>query len=129
MHNLLAIIAMKFPRHAGGQMARELVSREEWREQLSAFRSSVERYRTAMERTRQMRAALPKRRPSAAHNGATDTTSTSHTPEGESPLSRRELEVAALVARGYKNSDIARELILQIGTVANHVRRIRLNWA
>jgi DNA-binding CsgD family transcriptional regulator len=39
-------------------------------------------------------------------------------------LSARELEVAALIADGLSNAEIARRLYLTSGTVANHVRRI-----
>ena len=39
-------------------------------------------------------------------------------------ISPREREVAALVARGCTNAEIARELVLEVGTVANHVANI-----
>jgi DNA-binding CsgD family transcriptional regulator len=39
-------------------------------------------------------------------------------------LSPREFEVARLVARGYGNSDIARELVLSARTAENHVQHI-----
>jgi two-component system, OmpR family, sensor kinase len=39
-------------------------------------------------------------------------------------LTRRQREVAALVARGYTNPQIANELVLTSGSVANHVQRI-----
>jgi DNA-binding NarL/FixJ family response regulator len=41
-----------------------------------------------------------------------------------SPLSPREWEVAELVARGFTNQQIAFELVLTPGTVANHVAHI-----
>ena len=40
------------------------------------------------------------------------------------PLTPRQREIAALIARGYTNYQIARELVLTPGTVANHVRHI-----
>jgi DNA-binding CsgD family transcriptional regulator len=40
-------------------------------------------------------------------------------------LSPRKREVARLVARGLTNAEIARELVLSEGTVANHVQEIR----
>jgi DNA-binding NarL/FixJ family response regulator len=43
---------------------------------------------------------------------------------GWGPLTPREREVAALVARGMTNREIARALVLTEGTVANHVRRV-----
>jgi DNA-binding NarL/FixJ family response regulator len=39
-------------------------------------------------------------------------------------LSPRELEVAALVARGMTNRQIAEELVITEGTAANHVKHI-----
>lgn len=39
-------------------------------------------------------------------------------------LSPRELEVAALVARGLTNKQISRELALSIGTVKHYVHHI-----
>ena len=39
-------------------------------------------------------------------------------------LTRRQREVAALVARGYTNPQIGNELVLTSGSVANHVQRI-----
>ncbi len=41
------------------------------------------------------------------------------------PLTAREREVAALIARGLTNQQIARELVIARGTVANHVEHIR----
>lgn len=54
-------------------------------------------------------------------------------PHGHRPavLTRRQWEVAALVAQGYSNKEIAAKLVLSPGTVANHVeailRRLRLH--
>ena len=45
-------------------------------------------------------------------------------PEASVHLTRRELEVARLVALGKSNRDIAQALVLTPGTAANHVRRI-----
>lgn len=44
--------------------------------------------------------------------------------DGSAVLSRREREVAALIARGYTNRQIAAELIITEGTAANHVAHI-----
>jgi DNA-binding CsgD family transcriptional regulator len=41
-----------------------------------------------------------------------------------SGLTPRQREIAALIARGYSNAEIARELVLVPGTVANHVEQI-----
>jgi DNA-binding CsgD family transcriptional regulator/tetratricopeptide (TPR) repeat protein len=43
---------------------------------------------------------------------------------GSSPLSPREREVAALIARGLTNRQIADELVIAEGTAANHVKHI-----
>ena len=40
------------------------------------------------------------------------------------PLSDREREVAALVAAGNSNQEIARRLVVTVGTVKDHVHRI-----
>jgi two-component system nitrate/nitrite response regulator NarL len=45
---------------------------------------------------------------------------------GWGPLTPREREVAALVARGRSNQEIAAALVLTAGTAANHVRRVLL---
>jgi DNA-binding NarL/FixJ family response regulator len=45
------------------------------------------------------------------------------------PLTPREREVAALVARGLTNEEIASALVLEHGTVANHVRHVLLKLA
>jgi DNA-binding NarL/FixJ family response regulator len=39
-------------------------------------------------------------------------------------LSPRELDVLRLIARGYANQQIARELFLSLSTVKKHVRRV-----
>jgi non-specific serine/threonine protein kinase len=46
----------------------------------------------------------------------------SPTPEG--PLTRREEEVAALIARGCTNREIAESLVITEGTVERHVANI-----
>jgi DNA-binding NarL/FixJ family response regulator len=43
---------------------------------------------------------------------------------GDPPLSPRQLEVAALIARGFTNRQIADELVITEGTAANHVKAI-----
>jgi len=40
------------------------------------------------------------------------------------PLSDRELEVLQLIAAGYSNQEIARELIIAVGTVKRHINHI-----
>jgi DNA-binding NarL/FixJ family response regulator len=41
-----------------------------------------------------------------------------------SPLTRRQLEISQLIARGMSNEQIARQLTLTPGTVGNHVGHI-----
>jgi DNA-binding CsgD family transcriptional regulator len=43
---------------------------------------------------------------------------------GTSPLTRRQREVAVLIARGYSDKQIADELVLTTGTASNHVAHI-----
>lgn len=40
------------------------------------------------------------------------------------PLTARQCATAALIAQGYSNKEIARELVVSEGTAANHVRNI-----
>jgi DNA-binding CsgD family transcriptional regulator len=40
------------------------------------------------------------------------------------PLTRRQLEVAALIARGFSNRQVAETLVIAEGTAANHVEHI-----
>jgi DNA-binding NarL/FixJ family response regulator len=40
------------------------------------------------------------------------------------PLTRRQVDVVRLVAQGFTNDQIARELVLTSGTVANHAEHI-----
>lgn len=49
----------------------------------------------------------------------------------ESKLTAREQEVMGLLMKGYKNSDIAEELVISLATVKKHVRKIlsKLNVA
>ncbi|MFC9627047.1 response regulator [Streptomyces sp. NPDC056930] len=47
------------------------------------------------------------------------------TPEGEEPLTDRELEIVRLLADGGTNAEIAAKLIIAAGTVKNHVASIQ----
>jgi len=58
-------------------------------------------------------------------------TETELVPERCGPLTPRQCEIAALIAGGWSNQQIAQRLVLEVGTVANHVAQIldRLNVA
>ena len=56
--------------------------------------------------------------------GAPDAVDALSVDEAASRLSRRELEVAALLARGHTNRQIARDLVISERTAANHVEHI-----
>jgi DNA-binding NarL/FixJ family response regulator len=45
-------------------------------------------------------------------------------PPAETGLTARHREVVSLLARGYSNAQIARELVIEPGTAANHVAAI-----
>jgi DNA-binding NarL/FixJ family response regulator len=45
--------------------------------------------------------------------------------ETDDPLTRREREVAALVARGFSNRQIAKDLFLSERTIENHIANIK----
>ena len=111
---------------------------DRWRDQVVAYRRSLELFQRAVgarDRARRIfssRADLPARGAAPAVGPAV----TPLRPAGPAaeadwgPLTVRERDVAALVARGLSNRGIARELVLTEGTAANHVRRImlRLNF-
>ena len=48
---------------------------------------------------------------------------------GASPLSKREQQVAELVARGFSNKDIAEELVISQRTAEGHVAKSWTSWA
>lgn len=65
-------------------------------------------------------AALMARFASLTHNRGTVATG----PEALDSLTSREMEVLELIRRGMSNSEIANELIIEVGTVKNHVHSI-----
>jgi len=71
-----------------------------------------------------LKASIDSRQP--AKGGASASRPSKQPPAGRCvlPLSRREQEVAALVARGYSNRQIAAELVIAEGTAINHVKHI-----
>lgn len=111
-------------------------------ELLAAFRASIEVYADALALLHQevgrQRAlarpftpAEPPRRPRSARRSE-QVRALRQVEQGDpdaplllSPLTRREWQVAQLVALGLTNRQIAERLILSRGTVANHVEHIR----
>jgi len=45
-------------------------------------------------------------------------------PSGSHPLSRREIEVAVLIAQGLTSKEVGRKLFIERGTVDTHVQHI-----
>jgi DNA-binding NarL/FixJ family response regulator len=113
--------------------------RTQWARQTRAFAHSVQMYQVATNRRKRglIRAevmtsmTLSRMSPLAAtpapgpHNGAAAATppDQSHTC-GPGPLTRRQTEIAQLIAHGLSNEEIARQLVLTPGTVGNHVGHI-----
>jgi DNA-binding NarL/FixJ family response regulator len=94
-------------------------------------RASFALYRRALNRAVRTRArvsaALAAAPPVAPRGAPRSGNPTGARPAGVVPgLSPREAEVAHLVAAGLTNKAIGRKLTLEEGTIANHVRRIRL---
>jgi DNA-binding NarL/FixJ family response regulator len=62
--------------------------------------------------------------PAPSHNASPARSSDEHAGTLLEPLSERELEVLALVARGRSNKEIATELVVGIATVKTHLNNI-----
>ena len=62
--------------------------------------------------------------PTAAHMLIQELNQPSDQTQTEFPLTKREVDVLKLVAKGYSNQDIAHQLSLSEGTVSTHVRNI-----
>jgi DNA-binding NarL/FixJ family response regulator len=93
---------------------------ENWARAVKLYRSSLDLYRQSLQAREWRRASTlpepaPPRTPIPAAASADD---------GAVGLSPREREVARLIARGYTNQQIARELVVTRGTAANHVAHI-----
>jgi DNA-binding NarL/FixJ family response regulator len=106
-----------------------------WEYALATFRHAVESYNTVLS----IRAQLRQR--AVASPRVISVPTVIDVPEGSSPqlassdplsrLTRREVQVAALVARGFTNRQIAEALVITHGTAANHVAHVleKLNAA
>jgi DNA-binding NarL/FixJ family response regulator len=87
-----------------------------WATALQTYRQSIDLYRHVLEMRSRRFAALDPVRPAAIQASSSES--------GDDTLTRREREVAGLIARGYTNRQIADALIVTPGTVANHVAHI-----
>lgn len=117
------------------------MAQEAWVRCVDTYASAVATYQLGVPARRSDRravlaglaqvAAIPAEHPEIGGAGETPKTGserasvTRHSPRnGSHPLTARQQEVAALIARGYTNQQIAMELVLVPGTVANHVEHI-----
>jgi DNA-binding NarL/FixJ family response regulator len=105
---------------------------QRWFRQVRAYRDAVRRYQEGVARY-YAHGGRPVGSPASADRPAAgplqDAGPAARSPAEAcdwGPLTRREREVAALVTRGLSNRRIAAALVVEEGTVANHVRRIRL---
>ena len=93
---------------------------ERWRASVEAYRQSLHIYQRFLSRRAQRPATSS---PATAPVLPILTLAPAIEP-GQTKLTRRQHEIATLIARGYTNRQIASELWLTPGTVANHVRQI-----
>jgi DNA-binding NarL/FixJ family response regulator len=106
--------------------------RAQYEEMRAEFLDRVRRFRETVQLYNQ-RAASHARRRSATPTSSVASSVTAPAVEASHPqrntLTRRQLEIAELIARGYTNQQIADTLVLTPGSVANHVQHIldRLN--
>jgi DNA-binding NarL/FixJ family response regulator len=96
---------------------------ERWDHAVSVFRGAIESYTRAVrlrQRRTAMRAFAPTRLVVTEHAESPPEPRI----DGQCVLTRRETEVAALIAQGLSNQHIAARLVIEQGTVANHVAHI-----
>ncbi|HEY3110488.1 MAG TPA: LuxR C-terminal-related transcriptional regulator [Chloroflexota bacterium] len=103
---------------------------ERWRIQVELYRRSIELFHLAISGRGRARGTFPRpvtRAAAVAPAVGPAAPLVPPSPEADwGPLTPRERDIAALIARGLSNRGIARELVLTEGTAANHVRRILL---
>jgi DNA-binding NarL/FixJ family response regulator len=100
-----------------------VVAVEQWATALKTYRESIDMYRHVLNLRERRQRATPRH---SASNLAPDARVTPAPPEIGLPtdLTKRECEVARLLALGYSNAQIADELVITTGTTANHVAHI-----
>lgn len=109
--------------------------RAQWLEQVRAYRESVASFQQALQKTARRRATAPTvvrpERAAPRVDRLEQPTarpprplSVGMAPPAASVLTRRQREIAGLIAGGYTNAQIAAALVLTSGTVANHVEHI-----
>jgi DNA-binding NarL/FixJ family response regulator len=93
-----------------------------WDYSVSVFRGAVENYRRAL----QMQQRRTASRTSVTRSLVVATAGMPPQPlaHGRCVLTRRETEVASLIAQGLSNQRLAARLVIEQGTVANHVAHI-----
>jgi DNA-binding NarL/FixJ family response regulator len=102
-----------------------LTRQAEFVQNLRAFRQSMRLYQTARFRMRTAHAvAAPLDPASTPERGLPEPPPAALDEFSVHLLTPRQLEIAALIARGYSNQRIAEVLVLTPGTVANHVQHI-----
>jgi DNA-binding NarL/FixJ family response regulator len=105
------------------------LARERRGEALAIYREAVKAFRRAVGISRRVQSLpLPPRDREVGHHArasrATSQVKASELTRAHPQLTPREREVTELVAQGLSNRDIAQELVIEQGTVANHVAHI-----
>ncbi len=104
------------------QFARhEDTAQRNWAVALHAYHNALNTYRRVLE-YKALRESRPA--PTASKPAIMTTPPVMVSRRELQGLTRRECEVADLIARGYSNQQIADSLVLTRGTVANHVAHI-----
>jgi len=105
-----------------GYERQEEVAQRNWTIAVQTYRAALTTYRRLAE-SRMQRATL-RTAPLVLANGSVPRAAMPSVPLRLEGLTPREREVAELIARGCSNQQIANQLVLTRGTVANHVAHI-----